>query len=138
MQLDILENNVEEGAVISVYRVGPMVDLCRGPHLPNTSYLKAIAITNASRAFWRGDTSKDGLQRVYGVTFTDKKAMAAYKHRIEEAKKRDHRLVGTQQDLFFFHQLSPGSCFFMPHGARIYNELIDYIRVRLASALKCR
>lgn len=107
-----------------------MVDLCRGPHVPNTSVLKAQAVTNASRAFWRGDTSKDGLQRVYGITYPDKKQLAAYQRRIEEAKKRDHRLVGTQQDLFFFHQLSPGSCFFMPHGTRIYNELVSFIRVR--------
>jgi hypothetical protein len=76
MQLDILENNVERGAVISLYRCGPMVDLCRGPHVPNSSYIKCLAITNASRAFWRGDTSKDGLQRVYGVSFPDKKQMA--------------------------------------------------------------
>jgi threonyl-tRNA synthetase len=66
---------VKPGAVISVYRVGPMVDLCRGPHLPNTAALKAVAVTNASRAFWRGDTSKDGLQRVYGIAFTDKKVL---------------------------------------------------------------
>ena len=187
MQLDILENNVEDGAVISLYRCGPMVDLCRGPHVPNTSFLKAVAVTNASRAFWRGDTKKDALQRVYGVTFPDKKQLAgaplpepliaqsprchvhlaclplactvgktcqrcdqkhvadvcachkkaavrraAYKHRIEEAKKRDHRVVGTQQELFFFHPLSPGSCFFLPNGAKVYNQLVQYIRVRTA------
>lgn len=130
VQLEILDQNVEAGAVISLYRCGPMVDLCRGPHVPNTSVLKAQAVTNASRAFWRGDTSKDGLQRVYGITYPDKKQLAAYQRRIEEAKKRDHRVVGTQQDLFFFHQLSPGSCFFMPHGARIYQSLIAFIRAR--------
>ena len=73
MQLEILDENVKEGAVISLYRVGPMVDLCRGPHLPTTTPMKALAVTNASRAFWRGDTTKDGLQRVYGIAFTDKK-----------------------------------------------------------------
>lgn len=73
VQLEILEENVKEGSVISLYRVGPMVDLCRGPHLPTTTAMKALAVTNASRAFWRGDTSKDGLQRVYGIAFTDKK-----------------------------------------------------------------
>ena len=64
-------------------------------------------------------------QRVYGVTFPDKKLMADYKHRMEEAKKRDHRRLGTQQELFFFNPLSPGSCFFMPNGARVYNTLIE-------------
>eukprot|EP00892_Ulva_mutabilis_P000666 jgi/Ulvmu1/105/UM001_0109.1 len=127
-KLEILDENVAPGAVISLYRCGPMVDLCRGPHLPNTSALKAQAVTNASRAFWRGDTAKEGLQRVYGITYPDKKQLAVYQRRIEEAKKRDHRVVGTQQDLFFFHQLSPGSCFFMPHGARIYHELVAFMR----------
>lgn len=75
MQLDILQNNVEGGAVISLYRCGPMVDLCRGPHVPSTSFVKACAVTNASRAFWRGDTSAAPLQRVYGVSFPDKKLL---------------------------------------------------------------
>jgi hypothetical protein len=78
------------------------------------------------------------VQRVYGISFPDKKALAAYQHRVEEAKKRDHRLVGTQQELFFFHQLSPGSCFFQPHGARIYNELVQFIRVRTLPASSSR
>ena len=75
VQLDVLQNNVAADAVISLYRCGPMVDLCRGPHVPNTSYIKALTVTNSSRAFWRGDTTKDGLQRVYGVTFPDKKKL---------------------------------------------------------------
>jgi threonyl-tRNA synthetase len=75
VQLDIIRNNVEDGAVISLYRSGPMVDLCRGPHVPNTGHIKAISVTNASRAFWRGDTTQDALQRVYGISFPDKKQM---------------------------------------------------------------
>ena len=75
MQVDILSNNVEAGAVISLYRVGPMVDLCRGPHVPNTSHIKAVTVTNASRAFWRGDTTRDALQRVYGVSFPSQKQL---------------------------------------------------------------
>lgn len=75
VQLDIIRNNVEAGAVISLYRCGPMVDLCRGPHVPSTAYIKAISVTNASRAFWRGDTTQDALQRVYGISFLDKKQM---------------------------------------------------------------
>ena len=65
------------------------------------------------------------LQRVYGITFPDKDSMKAYQHRMEQAKKRDHRLLGTQQELFFFDRLSPGSCFFLPNGARVYNNLIE-------------
>ena len=115
-------------ATISVYRCGPMVDLCTGPHLPNTGYLKAAKVTAASAAFWRGDAANPALQRVYGVTFPDKASLADYEHRMAEAKKRDHRVVGTAQDLIAFHHLSPGSAFFLPAGARIYNTLIAYIR----------
>lgn len=114
--------------VISCYRCGPMVDLCHGPHVPNTGVLKAVGINNMSRAFWRADVNREPLQRVYGITFPDEKELKEYQHRMEEAKKRDHRVLGTQQELFFFHQLSPGSCFFLPHGCRIYNALVDFIR----------
>jgi threonyl-tRNA synthetase len=115
-------------ARITLYRVGPMVDLCRGPHVPHTGMLKAVAVTSASRAFWRADVKNEPLQRVYAITFPDAKQLKEYKHRIEEARKRDHRVVGPHQELFFFHPLSPGSCFFLPHGARIYNALVDLIR----------
>ena len=115
-------------ARITLYRVGPMVDLCRGPHVPNTGILKAVAVTSASRAFWRADVKNDPLQRVYAITYPDGKQLKEYKHRIEEARKRDHRVVGPHQELFFFHPLSPGSCFFLPHGTRIYNALMELIR----------
>lgn len=115
-------------ATISLYRCGPMVDLCHGPHVPSTGLLRAAAVTNCSRAFWRGDVKREGLQRVYAITFPDAKQLKEYQTRIEEAKKRDHRVVGVHQELFFFHPLSPGSCFFLPLGARIYNNLIGYMR----------
>eukprot|EP00882_Tetradesmus_deserticola_P016344 GHRQ01017451.1.p1 GENE.GHRQ01017451.1~~GHRQ01017451.1.p1 ORF type:complete len:196 (+),score=110.66 GHRQ01017451.1:351-938(+) len=127
MQIEII-NGLPEDATISLYRVGPMVDLCHGPHLPSTAFLKAAAVTNVSRAFWRADVTKEPLQRVYGITFPDSKQLKEYQHRIEEAKKRDHRNVGVQQELFFFHPLSPGSCFFLPHGGRIYNTLVELMR----------
>jgi len=104
------------------------VDLCCGPHLPSTGPLKAAAVTACSRAFWRGDVKREGLQRVYAVTFPEKAQLKEYQTRIAEAKKRDHRVVGVQQELFFFHPLSPGSCFFLPLGARVYNGLIGYMR----------
>ncbi|KAL4423853.1 hypothetical protein ABPG75_001154 [Micractinium tetrahymenae] len=115
-------------AVISCYRCGPMVDLCHGPHVPNTGLLKAVGVNSMSRAFWRADVNREPLQRVYAITFPDDKELKEYQHRMEEAKKRDHRNVGTQQELFFFHPLSPGSCFFLPHGARIYNAMLEFIR----------
>ncbi|GAB4814792.1 hypothetical protein N2152v2_001838 [Parachlorella kessleri] len=115
-------------AIITLYRCGPMVDLCHGPHVPNTAALKAVAVNSMSRAFWRADVNKEPLQRVYGITFPDDKELKEWQHRMEEAKRRDHRNVGTQQELFFFHPLSPGSCFFLPHGGRVYNSLVELIR----------
>jgi len=126
-KLEIIGGLPEE-ATVTLYRCGPMVDLCRGPHLPHTGYLKAAKTTAASAAFWRADAKNDALQRVYGVTFPDKALLADYTHRMEEAKKRDHRRVGTEQDLTLFHPLSPGCAFFMPAGARVYNALVDYVK----------
>ncbi len=123
-----LISNLPEDATISCYRCGPMVDLCRGPHLPDTAWIKTVSVNQCSRAHWRADVTKDPLVRVYAVTFPDKKLMAEYKLRIEEAKKRDHRLIGLNQELFFFHTLSPGSCFFLPQGAKIYNKMMEFIR----------
>lgn len=121
-------NELPADKTITVYRCGTLVDLCRGPHIPHTGHVKALACTKASASYWRGRADRESLQRVYGISFPDKKELAEYMHRLEEAKKRDHRLLGQQQDLFFFHPLSPGSCFFLPHGARVYNKLIDFIR----------
>ena len=115
-------------AEITLYRCGPMVDLCTGPHLPNTGYLKAAKVTSASCAFWRADAKKEALQRVYGITFPEKAQLADYEHRRAEAEKRDHRKVATAHDLVLWHPLSPGSAFMMPAGARVYNELIQFMR----------
>jgi threonyl-tRNA synthetase len=117
-----------ETEIITCYRCGPMVDLCTGPHVPDTGLLKAVGVNNMSRAFWRADVNREPLQRVYGITFPDDKELKAYQHRMEEAKKRDHRNIGTQQELFFFDPVSPGSCFFLPNGARIFNELMGFIK----------
>jgi len=81
-----------------------------------------------SSSYFLGDASNDSLQRIYGVSFPDKKQLEEHKRLLEEAAKRDHRKIGKEQELFFFHELSPGSCFFLPHGARIYNTLVDYLR----------
>ncbi|KAM3346647.1 hypothetical protein ACQJBY_020934 [Aegilops geniculata] len=121
-------NELPEDKTITVYRCGPLVDLCRGPHIPNTSFVKAFACLKASASYWRGKADRESLQRVYGISFPDSKRLKEYQHMIEEAKKRDHRLLGQSQKLFFFHPLSPGSCFFLPNGAIIYNKLMDFLR----------
>lgn len=83
-----------------------------------------------SSCYFLGDKENDTLQRVYGVAFSDTKQLTEYKNFLEEAEKRNHRRIGTQQELFFFHELSPGSCFWLPHGTRIYNTLMDFLKVR--------
>ncbi|KAG1327092.1 Threonine--tRNA ligase, mitochondrial 1 [Cocos nucifera] len=123
-------NELPEDKTITVYRCGPLVDLCRGPHIPNTSFVKAFACLKASSSYWRGKSDRESLQRVYGISFPDSKRLKEYLTQIEEAKKRDHRLLGQNQELFFFHPLSPGSCFFLPHGTRIYNKLMEFLRVQ--------
>ncbi|XP_055810265.1 threonine--tRNA ligase, mitochondrial 1-like [Solanum dulcamara] len=120
--------DLPEDKTITVYRCGPLVDLCRGPHIPNTSFVKALACTKASSAYWRGDKDRESLQRVYGISFPDQKQLKEYLAMLAEAKKYDHRELTKKQELFFFHPLSPGSCFFLPHGARICNKLLEFIK----------
>ena len=83
-----------------------------------------------SSSYFLGDSKNESLQRIYGISFPDKKKMAEYKLFLAEAAKRDHRKIGKEQELFFFNDLSPGSCFFLPHGTRIYNSLVELMRVR--------
>mmetsp|Transcript_47664 Transcript_47664/g.158891 ORF Transcript_47664/g.158891 Transcript_47664/m.158891 type:complete len:791 (+) Transcript_47664:31-2403(+) len=127
-KLAIIKAKLPDGAATTVYRSGPFVDLCRGPHLPNTGKVKAFAVTKTSAALWLGKAGNDELQRVYGVSFPDKKELRAWERLQEEAAKRDHRRLGLQQELFFFDEVSPGSSFFLPHGARIYNKLMNMIK----------
>lgn len=112
----------------TVYRCGPLIDLCRGPHVRHTGKCKAVKITKNSSAFWEGKADAETLQRVYGISFPDSKQLKEWEKFQEEAAKRDHRKIGVQQELFFFHELSPGSCFFQPRGTHIYNTLIEFIR----------
>eukprot|EP01113_Clastostelium_recurvatum_P009110 TRINITY_DN1434_c0_g1_i2.p1 TRINITY_DN1434_c0_g1~~TRINITY_DN1434_c0_g1_i2.p1 ORF type:complete len:716 (+),score=238.79 TRINITY_DN1434_c0_g1_i2:55-2202(+) len=113
---------------VTLYKCGPLVDLCRGPHLPNTSYVKAFKPTKTSGVYWLGQDTNPVLTRIYGVAFPDKKQLTEYEKFMEEAAKRDHRNIGRQQELFFFHPYSPGSAFMLPHGARIYNKLMGLIK----------
>ncbi|XP_071476085.1 threonine--tRNA ligase 1, cytoplasmic-like isoform X1 [Diadema antillarum] len=112
----------------TVYRCGPLIDLCRGPHVRHTGKVKAFDVIKNSSTYWEGKADAESLQRIYGISFPDTKQLKEWKHIQEEAAKRDHRKIGREQELFFFHELSPGSCFFQPKGAHIYNTLIDFIR----------
>ncbi|XP_004413033.1 PREDICTED: probable threonine--tRNA ligase 2, cytoplasmic isoform X2 [Odobenus rosmarus divergens] len=112
----------------TVYRCGPLIDLCKGPHVRHTGKIKTIKIFKNSSTYWEGNPEMETLQRVYGISFPDNKMMKTWEKFQEEAKNRDHRKIGKEQELFFFHDLSPGSCFFLPRGAFIYNTLMDFIR----------
>ncbi|KAL5276775.1 TARS family protein [Megaselia abdita] len=112
----------------TVYKCGSLIDLCRGPHVRHTGKVKALKITKNSSTYWEGKADAESLQRVYGISFPDPKQLKEWEKLQEEAAKRDHRKIGREQELFFFHELSPGSCFFQPRGAHIYNTLMDFIR----------
>jgi threonyl-tRNA synthetase len=113
---------------VSLYRQGEFVDLCRGPHVNATGRLGAFKLTHVAGAYWRGDERNPMLQRIYGTAFADKEALGEHLARLEEARRRDHRRLGKQLGLFSFHAEAPGSPFFLPDGAFLYQSLIDYIR----------
>jgi threonyl-tRNA synthetase len=117
-----------EDEEISFYSHGDFTDLCRGPHLPHTGFIKAVKLMKVSGAYWRADQTKAQLQRIYGTAFFSKKELDGHLHFIEEAKKRNHRKIGIALDLFSFHEEAPGMPFFHPKGIRIWNSLIDYWR----------
>lgn len=127
-KVHIINDKIPDGTSTTVYRCGPLVDLCRGPHIPDTGRIKSFAVVKNSSSYFLGDAANDSLQRVYGISFPTTKEMSEWKKFVEEAAKRDHRKIGKEQELFFFHELSPGSCFFLPHGTRIYNALVDLIK----------
>ena len=126
-KLRILKEKVKTETT-TVYRCGPLIDLCRGPHVRHTGKIKSMAVTKNSATYWEGNCEAESLQRIYGISFPDNKLMKEWKLFQEEAAKRDHRKIGMQQDLFFFHELSPGSCFFQPKGAHIYNKLLTFLK----------
>ncbi|NXF50228.1 SYTC2 ligase, partial [Oceanites oceanicus] len=112
----------------TIYRCGPLIDLCRGPHVRHTGKIKALKIFKNSSTYWEGRSDMETLQRIYGISFPDNKMMKEWEKFQEEARNRDHRKIGKEQELFFFHDLSPGSCFFLPRGAFLYKTLMDFIR----------
>lgn len=112
----------------TVYKCGPLIDLCRGPHVRHTGKVKAFQVTKNSSTYWEGKADAETLQRIYGISFPDNKRLKEWQKFQAEAAQRDHRKIGREQELFFFHELSPGSCFFLPKGAHIYNGLVDFIK----------
>lgn len=124
----IIRDKIPDGTSTTVYRNGPLIDLCRGPHVPNTGRIETFAIMKNSASYFLGNKDNDSLQRIYGVSFPDKKQMAEHKKFLEEAAKRDHRKIGRDQELFFFHEMSPGSAMWLPHGTRIYNTIQAFLR----------
>jgi threonyl-tRNA synthetase len=118
--------------ILSIYQQGEFSDLCRGPHVPRTSKLKAFKLTKVSGAYWRGDAKNEMLQRIYGTAWANKKDLDLYLKRLEESEKRDHRKIGKQLDLFHIEESSPGMVFWHPNGWIIYQVIQDYIRQQLS------
>lgn len=113
---------------ITVYTDGPFVDLCRGPHIPGTGRLKHFKLLHGAGAYWRGDEKRQMLQRIYGTAWFKKEDLEAYLHRLEESRKRDHRRVGKELDLFMFHPFAPGAVFWTDRGTTMVNALNEYLR----------
>jgi len=130
-KVEIIQS-IPEGEEISLYRHGgadkPWVDVCEGPHVPSTRYLKAVKLTHVAGAYWRGDEKNPMLQRIYGTAFASKEALAEHLRLIEEAKARDHRKLGKELDLFLFNDAAPAMPFFLPKGAYVYNRMVEYVR----------
>jgi threonyl-tRNA synthetase len=117
---------------VSLYKHGAppneWVDVCEGPHVPSTGWLKAIKLTHVAGAYWRGDERNPMLQRIYGTAFPSAEALAEHLRLVEEAKQRDHRKLGKELDLFMFDEVAPAMPFFLPRGAFVYTRMIEYVR----------
>jgi len=123
-----LVDDMPDEQAMGLYYHEEYVDMCRGPHVPNTRFLKVFKLTKLSGAYWRGDAKNEQLQRVYGTAWADKKQLAAYIQRIEEAEKRDHRKIGKALDLFHLQEEAPGMVFWHPNGWTIYQQVEQYMR----------
>ena len=130
-KVELIEDLVSNEGVetVSLYTNGPFTDLCRGPHAPATDRIKAFKLQSVAGAYWRGDSDRQMLTRVYGTAFLSKKDLDAHLELLEEARKRDHRKLGKELELFMFSELSPGSPFWQPNGMAIWHALSDFWRV---------
>jgi threonyl-tRNA synthetase len=129
LKLERLEEFPDD-EVITVYQNGPFLDLCKGPHVPSTGRLAHFKLLSAAGAYWRGDHRRQMLQRIYGTAFHTKPELDEHLHRLEEAKRRDHRRLGRELDLFQFFPVSPGAAFWTPRGTTLYNTLEQFVRER--------
>ncbi|NMG66206.1 threonine--tRNA ligase [Azoarcus indigens] len=129
-----LIEDMPEVQQMALYFHEEYVDMCRGPHVPNTRFLKAFKLTKLAGAYWRGDAGNEQLQRIYGTAWADKKQLDAYLLRLEEAEKRDHRKLGRELDLFHLQDDAPGAVFWHPRGWAVFQELIGYMRRRQRDA----
>ncbi len=127
---EILEG-IADGERISTYTEGSFIDLCRGPHLPSAGRIKHFKLLHISGSYWKGDAKNKQMQRIYGVSYPSKKLLDEYLRRLEEAKKRDHRKLGRELDLFSFHDIAPGAPFWHPNGMIIFRELEKLLRAEL-------
>jgi threonyl-tRNA synthetase len=142
-KVHFINQRVPEGENSTVYRCGSLIDFCRGPHVQHTGKIKAFTILRVrshqsppdaanksqnSSAHWLGNRDAEVVQRVAGIAFPNSKLLTEYKTFLAEAAKRNHRKIGTEQKLFFFDDVSPGSTFFLPHGARIYNTMLELLK----------
>jgi len=125
-KVEILEGI--DAARVSLYRQGDFIDLCRGPHVPSTGHVKHFKLLSSSGAYWRGDERNPMLQRIYGTAWLTKEELDKYLWRLEEAKKRDHRKLGRELDLYAFHDISPGAPFWLPNGWTLVRELERFVR----------
>ncbi len=123
---DLITNEGAES--VSLYRNGDFVDLCRGPHSPSTDRIKAVALQSVAGAYWRGDSSRTMLTRIYGTAFLSQKDLDAHLEMLEQAKARDHRKLGRELGLFRFSEVSPGSAFWLPKGTKLFNSLVSLSR----------
>jgi threonyl-tRNA synthetase len=123
--------DIPEDQEISLYRQGDFIDLCRGPHVPDTGRLGEFKLMRLAGAYWRGDSNNEMLQRIYGTAWANKKDLEEYLTRLEEAEKRDHRRLGKQLGLFHFQEEAPGMVFWHDHGWRIYTQIQQYMRGKL-------
>src|SRR6267143_2141845 len=128
-KLELLEGL--KGQVITFYHQGNFTDLCYGPHIPSTGRIKAIKLLSVAGAYWRGDEKRKMLQRIYGISFPNKEELDAYLFRLEEAKRRDHRKLGKELELFVFHDVAPGAPFWLPKGMIVFRELEAFLRSEL-------
>ena len=126
-----LETIAKDEENVSLYSQGEFTDLCRGPHLPSTAKVKAIKLMSVSGSYWRGDEKRQMLQRIYGISFPKQKELDEYLKNLEEAKKRDHRKLGKELELFSFHEEGPGFPFWHNNGMVLLNNLKEYLREKL-------